>query len=282
MTISSYSKEAATSARGAAREAAPWIEGLARVGYAAKGVVYLVIGLLAAKAAFGSGGRTTDQHGAIRSILVQPFGRIMLGIVAAGLIGYALWRFVSAATDAERNGGDLKGIALRIGDAWRGLVYGALGVEAMRLLTGSATKAGGSTPDHWTARVMQVPMGRWIVGLAGAGIVIYAIYQLYVAVVGDVRKHLDLSSLDAHSSTVAVGLGRFGVGARALIFGVVGWFFIRAARRYDPREASDISDALRIMEESSGVALLGGVAIGLMAYGLFQLVKARYRRISVA
>ncbi|MGI9076710.1 MAG: DUF1206 domain-containing protein, partial [Gemmatimonadaceae bacterium] len=211
----------------------------------------------------------------------QPFGRIMLGIIATGLLGYALWRFVSAATDAERDGSDMKGIALRIGDAWRGLVYGALGVEAMRLLTGSASRAGSSTPDHWTARVMQVPMGRWIVGVAGAGVIAYGIYQLYLAIAGEVRKHLDLSSLNADSRKVALGLGRFGIGARALIFGVVGWYFIRAAQRYDPRQASDISDALRVLEQSSGAALLGGVAIGLMAYGLFQLVKARYRRMGV-
>ncbi|MDQ3517291.1 MAG: DUF1206 domain-containing protein [Gemmatimonadota bacterium] len=281
MTISSYSKEAASSARGAARDAAPWVERLARLGYGAKGIVYLVIGLLAAKAAFGSGGRKIDQYGAIRSILDQPFGRIMLGIVATGLIGYALWRFVSAATDADRHGGDAKGIAFRLGDAWSGLVYGALGVQAMRLLTGTASGGGGATQDHWTARVMQMPMGRWLVGLAGAGVIAYGIYQLYLAVAGDVREHLDLSSLSADTNKVAVGLGRFGIGARAVIFGVVGWFFIRAALQYDPRQASDISDALRILEQSSGAALLGGVAIGLMAYGLFQLVKARYRRIRV-
>jgi len=281
MTISSYSKEVSTSARGAARNAAPWIEKLARVGFGAKGIVYMVIGLLAAKAAFGTGGRTIDQYGAIRSILVQPFGQIMLGIVATGLLGYALWRCVSAATDADRNGGGAKGIAVRVGNAWSGLVYGALGVEAVRLLTGAARRAGGATPDHWTARVMQMPLGRWLVGVAGAGVIAYGIYQLYLAAVGDVSEHLDLSSLNADSKKVAIGLGRFGIGARAVIFGVVGWFFMRAALRYDARQASDISDALRILEQNSGAALLGGVAIGLMAYGLFQLVEARYRRIRV-
>lgn len=282
MGISSYSRQAASSARNVARESAPWIEGLARIGYAAKGTVYFVIGILAAKAAFGTGGRTTDQHGAIRSILAQPFGRIMLGIIAVGLLGYALWRVVSAATDADRNGRDAKGIAHRVGDAWRGLVYGVLGIEAMRLTLGTTGGGGRASLNEWTARVMSVPMGRWLVGLAGAGVIAYSIYQLYKAITGNVRKHIDLSSLDAQSTKVALGLGRFGVGARALIFGVIGWFLVRAATRFDPRQASDISDALRFLEnQSSGSALLGGVAVGLMAYGLFQFVKARYRRISV-
>jgi hypothetical protein len=133
----------------AVHRAAPGIVLLARAGFAAKGIVYVVIGALAARAAFGSGGETTDQRGALRAIAEGPFGKLALLIIGVGLLGYMAWRLAAAATDAEGEGDDPTSVAKRLGQAARGLAYGALGVAAIRLLAGRGERGGDQT-ESWT------------------------------------------------------------------------------------------------------------------------------------
>src|SRR5687768_8000821 len=102
-------REAQDHAEAAVRQARPWVTALGRVGYVACGIVYALVGFLAGQAALGSRGDTTDAHGALGSILEAPFGRLLLGLIAAGLVGYALWRFLQAALDTDNEGSDLKG-----------------------------------------------------------------------------------------------------------------------------------------------------------------------------
>jgi len=281
-TMSAGPERAVAGAVGAAHEAAPWIERLARVGYAAKAVVYFTVGLLAAQAAFGAGGQTTDQRGALRTIMAQPMGRTLMAIIAAGLFGYAVWRLISAVTDAERKGSEAKGIALRVGMAVRALAYAALGVEALRLVMGAGS-SGGQGTQHWTARLLTMPMGRTLVLLAGAGVIAYGIYQLYRAYAAKLSKQLDLSPLTPEASTWVVRLSRFGIGARGVVFTIIGWFLVRAGMERDASEAGGLGEALATLERQGyGPWLLGIVALGLIAYALYELVNARYRRISVA
>jgi hypothetical protein len=261
-----------------AREVAPWIVRTARLGFAAKGLVYLVIGLLALFAAVGKGGRTTDAHGALRVIGDAAAGRFALGLVGVGLLGYALWRLLAAASDAERRGSNAKGIALRLGQAGRGLVYGSLGVEALRLLAAS-TRANGNRAEHWTARVLDAPFGRWAVAAAGAAVVAYGLYQLYRAALKDPRKHLDLADAGAGAAAWVDRLGRFGIAARGVVFVIIGWFLVRAAMQRAPERAGGIDDSLALLAaQPYGRLLLGVVAAGLGAYGAYQLANARYRR----
>jgi hypothetical protein len=267
---------------GGARAAAPWLERFARVGYVAKGVVYIVIGILAARAAFGAGGRTTGSRGAMETIVDQPFGRVMLAVIAVGLLGYAIWQLIAAAADTERKGSEPKGLALRAGQAGRALIYASLALSAVRLTMGERGGDGGgdAAAEGWTARLMAVPFGRWLVGLVGVGIIGYGFYQLYRAYRAKVRKHLDLSRAGATEAEWIVRLGRFGIGARGIVFGIIGWFLVRAAMEYDPQRASGLGGALATLERQQyGPWLLGIVALGLVAYGLYQLANARYRRI---
>lgn len=172
-----------TAVREAAHEARPWVERLARLGYAAKGVVYVLIGGLALQAALGPGGKTTDPQGALRTILHQPFGAFLLGVVALGLAGYALWRFAQAFLDAENKGRDAKGIVKRIGYGLSGIAYSALAVTAVGLIRGTRDRgasSGASTQD-WTARFMEQPFGRWLVALAAMIVLAIAANALYVA-----------------------------------------------------------------------------------------------------
>ncbi len=133
----------------AAREAQPWVERLGRFGLATKGLVYLLIGGLAAMAAFGPGGMTTDQRGVLAWLLEQPLGRPLLALVTVGLFGYALWRFVEAGLDTENKGTDPSGLAIRAGFVVSGLLYAGLGVTAARLVIGGAGDVGGGLALLW-------------------------------------------------------------------------------------------------------------------------------------
>lgn len=276
---------AAAGAENTARQIAPWIERLARVGYAAKGLVYVLIGGLAARAALGAGGRTTDSGGALTAIHESAFGTFTLVVVALGLLGYAAWRVIAAATDAEGKGNDAKGIANRVGGAFRGLLYVGLALQALRLVRGGSGSGSGGDgrAEDWTARLMAAPFGRWLVAAAALGIIAYAFYQLYRAYASKVRKHLDLGRLSAEAQRLVVAVGRFGIGARGVVFLVIGWFLLRAARQADASQASGMSEALRTLErQPNGKWLLALVGLGFVSYGLYEFVNARYRRIAVA
>src|SRR5215212_3157574 len=173
------------------------IERLARLGYVSIGVVYVIAGLLAAAAGLGSGGSTRGQQGAFAFILHQPFGRVILAVIALGLTGYSLWRFIDGFADSEGRGGDAKGIAVRIGSAARGVFYAAIAIEVIRMI---AHRGGGKGSDanakHWTARLLDdAPFGRILVMAAGLAFVGAGAYQLYKAFGAKLSKRLHLDSL---------------------------------------------------------------------------------------
>lgn len=258
-------------------EAATWLVRFGRLGYAAKGIVYVVVGFLATLAATGNGGSTTDSKGALRAIGDAPFGRITLVVVAVGLLGYAAWRLVSAATDAEGRGDQASSIAVRVADAIRGLGYGSLGFWTLKLLTQDRVTNGNETRAA-TSRIMELPGGRLIVIAAGLAFVGYAFYQVYKAMSGKFLKRLDLSSAGASASTWIERLGKFGIVARAAVMGMIGVLIARAGWTYDPSKAGGVSKSLyAIASQTNGQLIFAAVALGLIAFGLFQIVTAHYR-----
>lgn len=268
----------------AKREAIPWVVWLARFGYAAKGVVYLVVGALALQAAIGSGGSTTGPEGALQRIGQQPFGQVLLILVAIGLFGYALWRLVQAWVDPEVVGSDMKGVAQRTGYAISGISYSFLGVVALRLVMGAAAAAGGDNQQtqDWTARLMALPFGRWLVGLIGLAVIGVGLFQIYYGYQAKFRKHLKLQEMSQATETWATRAGRFGYMARGVVYAIIGGFLINAARQFDPDQVGGIGEALaELAQQPYGPWLLGIVALGLIAYSLFAFVDARYRRIYV-
>lgn len=270
--------------RRTAQEAAPWIQRLARLGYAARGVVYVVVGGLAAQAALSRAERPEGSEGALLTILRQPGGKALLGVVALGLAGYVLWRLVQALLDPEHKGSEAKGIATRIGYLLSALLHAGLTVEAVRLLRGTGGGAGGDQrAAHWTATALDQPLGRWLVGLAGAGIIAFGLYELYRGITIDFGERLELSRQDPATRQRIIRLGRAGYMARGVVFGIIGWFVVQAALRYDPQQAQGLEGALlTLRNQAYGPWLLGAVALGLIAYGLFQLVNARFRSIRPA
>ncbi|MEO7368133.1 MAG: DUF1206 domain-containing protein [Gemmatimonadaceae bacterium] len=264
----------ATSETPAIEQGATWLVRLGRLGYIAKGVVYIVVGFLAVEAAVGAGGGTTDTQGALRVIGDAPFGKVLLFTVAIGLLGYAVWRLVSALVDGEGRGDKPSSIMLRTGDALRGLAYGSLGVWTIRYLSqgyAESTDRARAT----TRRALDFPAGRWLVIAGGLGIIGYALYQLYRAVTKKFLKRLDLSSASARTRTLIEHLGGFGVAARAIVFGMIGLLIARAGWTFNASEAGGIEKSLDAIAEYR--FLFPTVAVGLIAFGILQLATARYR-----
>ena len=259
---------------------APWVERLARVGFAAKALLYITVGLLAAQAGLGRGGRVTDAHGALRVMYGVTLGRALLLVVAAGLLGYAVWRLVEAIADPERRGTGLKGIALRIGFAARGLFHGALGIAALRLATGDLSGRSTGHTRYWTARAFELPGGELLVLVAAAGIIGYGIYQFYRAYAPKLGRNLRLGQLPGGTAGWVVGVSRFGLAARGVVFCLIGSFLVQAALEHDAGEAGGIRESLGILA-GIGRWPFVVVALGLVAYGVYELVNARYRRIVV-
>lgn len=265
-------------------ETKPWIERLARAGFAAKGVVYLLIGTLALLAAAGAGGETTDTRGALGVLLRQPLGRVLLGLLAAGLAGYALWRAVTALADPEAGGrAGWKRIVVRIGYAASAFAHAALAWEAARLALALGSAGGGDGARDRTADLMAAPLGPWLVGFVALALAGYAVAQIRRGLRGDIDRQLDLGRLGADERRLVVRAARTGLVARGVVFLIIGGFLAKAALEHDPSEAGGLREALHFLREQPYAPfLLGGVALGLAAYGAFQLVRARYRVITTA
>ena len=268
------------------REVSPFMEHFARLGYAAKGVVYLIVGGLAAMVAGGMGGQTTGSHGAMETLAHQPFGRVMLAIIAAGLSGYSLWQFIRAVEDPEGAGDDAKGISKRIGYFCSGVGHLFLIFYALTIIIGyggSGDASGNESARSLSGQAMNYPLGRWAVGVVGAGIVCYGCYQLFRAFKGKLDKQLRLYRIRAEAQGAVVTVSRFGIAARGIVFGIVGVFLIIAAKNYNPHEARGVGGALHALEEQAyGPWLLAIVALGLIAYGIYEFIRAFYRQIKPA
>jgi hypothetical protein len=263
-----------------AGDTAPWVERLARIGYAAKAVLYITVGLLAAQAGLGQGGRTVDTQGALRVVHHATFGRVGLIVVAAGLLGYAVWRVVEGVVDPDHRGSDAKGLALRASLVGRGVLHGALGITALRL---AARKRPGPHHDqtrHWTEVAFGLPAGNLLVWLAALAIAGYGFYQLYRAYASKLGRQLTLDELDAGTTRWVVGVSRFGIAARGIVFCLIGFLMARAAAGHDAAQAGGLRKSMDLLA-GIGRWPFVVVALGLVAYGVYELVNARYRRIRV-
>ena len=252
-------------------------EALARAGFVARGLVYGIIGLLAFDLAVGHGGKITNQQGAMRTLKQQPFGHLLLVLLAVGLGGYAMWRLFRAILGHGPEGTD-RGIE-RLGALGSGIVYAVFCAIAVTLLIGSKSGSSGNAKQT-TSGVFGWPAGHWLVGIAGLVMIGVAVYQL---IRGVRRKFLGDSKTEQMPRAVKTWIAWFGtVGhvARAIVFALVGVFLLKAAINYKANEAIGLDGALaKLYQQTYGPWILGVVAAGLIAFGLFSLTEARYRRI---
>jgi hypothetical protein len=258
-----------------------WIVAAARFGYLAKAMVYAIIGLLAMLAAAHSGKHIAGSHGAFMVVLGQPLGRMLLGILAAGLGAYALWRLTQAVLDTDRRGNHAKGILARLGMLCTGLIYAGLAYSALRIFLGLRSMGSDDQQARsWTALLMSKPFGRWLVAAAGAAVVAVALHEVYVVYRGTFARNLQLSKMSPKTQRFIVRCAQIGHSARAIVFGIIGGFLLEAAVYADARQAKGLGGALHVLErEPYGDWLLAAVATGFLAYAAYLLLLMIYRRI---
>lgn len=250
---------------------------LARMGYSARGVVYLIVGGLAVADAYAPGNESTDTKGALTKILSQPFGDVLLGIVTAGLIGYVIWRIIQAVADVDGHGTDLKGVVVRSGLLASAVTHALLAFFALSLIFGWGTGGGENSTQDWTARLLSKEYGQWLVGGIGALIIGAGLAHIYKGANAQYRKYMNVDQAGRWADPIC----RFGLIARGVVFGIIGGFLIVAAVHFSSGEARGLTGALNTLEmQPYGPFLLGIVALGLVAFAIYSFIEAAYRRIN--
>ena len=259
----------------------PWVDRIARTGYVAKGVVYVTIGVLALREDLGDAGAATGPVGAMRSIGPHPLDSALLVVLAVGLVGYALWKLVQGVMDPDDKGSDAHGILRRVGYVGSGLIHGGLAFIAVQSIFGAED----TSEDAMAISTMayQPPLGQILVGLVGLVVVGVGLYQLYAAYGVKFRDELRSDLMSDVEVRWVTFVGCVGTAARALAIGVAGAFVVLAAYQFDPSEVRGLGEALKLIhQQPSGSYMLGAVAVGLIIYGTFMFLVARYRRIEPA
>ena len=253
------------------------LETAGRVGYAFKGVLYVLLGVLAVDTAL-EGGDTEGQQGALAAVAESPFGGVLLTVLGIGLAAYALWRLAMAVLDPEREGSDAEGWAHRIGYAISGVAYGSLAFAAYRIVQGGGGgEENGAEQGAQTA--LSLPGGRGVLALVAIAVLGYGVYELVRAKRASFMDKLALSGEGAQHRQSVERLGRAGLAARGVVYSIIGFLLGTAALRADPDEAVGLDGALSALRDQPyGAVLLGLVGLGLAAYGLYCWVNARYRR----
>jgi hypothetical protein len=257
---------------------ARWFEWLARAGLVARGAIYAIIGVLALEMAFGSGGKTTNQTGALSEIAQQPGGKILLVLMAIGLFGYAFWRLLRAAVGhgpEETDDGKerLKGLD-------SGIAYASLFVTCLSILFSSGSSGGSGSPDKATGGVLGWPGGQVIVVIAGLVLIGVGLYQGYEGVKKKFLEKSKTEQMSEKTENAFTTLGIAGHLARMVVFVLIGYFLAKAAIDFDPDKAVSVDGALAAVAKASyGKVLLGIVAAGTIAFGAYSIADARYRRV---
>jgi len=255
----------------------PQFEWLARAGLVARGVIYAIVGVLAIQVAAGSGGKTTDQQGALATIAKQSFGEVLLALMAVGLAGYAIWRLLRAALGHGPEASD--DTKERIAGFASGISYAILCATTISILIGSSSGGSGS-PQKASGGVLGWPGGQVLVIIAGLILLVVAAEQAYK---GITRKFLEQSKTEQMSEGTKKAftvLGVVGHLSRTVVFGLIGYFLIKSAIDYQPKEAVGLDGALTALQKAAyGPVLLGIVAAGLIAFAAYSIADARYRKV---
>lgn len=261
-------------------DARPWWRRLVRVGYAAKGVIYLLIGAFALQLALGDGGRLTDSNGVLDYITGLPLGTPLLGLIGIGLVAYAFWQIADALAGPVKADG-AKGVATRVFTAVRGGIYGVLGWKALQLAMGDGGGArSGSGTEGVAQDALALPFGDWALVVAGLGLAAYGIHQGWKAWQGRLDHDMDWQRMRREGLGWVQRVGQAGLGGRGVVFVVMGVMLARAGADRDASDAAGTAEALgMLLTQPFGAWLLALTAVGLVCYGVWQLLHARYARL---
>lgn len=254
---------------------------MVRAGFVARALTYGVIGGITLALAVGAGSAPAapNQQGALALIAGAPLGRVAVAAAAAGLLAYALWKLNQAVFGRGPEGGGGPGVEDRIANAAGGIAYLIFSAVAVRILFGGSSGSS-SAPSQATAGVLGWPAGPVIVAIAGGALIAISAYQAYDAWRGRFAQDSKLSEMSPLERRLFMVLGRVGLIARALVFMLVGYFLVKAAIDFNPRDAVGLDGVLaRVHRQPFGPWLLGVVAAGLLVFATYSLLEARYRRL---
>jgi hypothetical protein len=264
----------------------PSIVKLGRVGWLAKGIVYLLAGALAlvvVARSFGwstavTGNKEASPTGAIKEVAHSSGGPLLLVALAVGMFLYALWRLATAVLPGST---DAEGLATRIGYGVSAILYTTFGVTAISLARSRAAKANGNkTVSDMTSRLMQHTSGRWLIGIAGVVVIGAGLYRVVKGLKSDVTDDIDMSGMSAARRRWTRRLGAGGEVGRGIAMGLIGFFLVRAAVTFKAAEATGLDGALRRLAlEPWGVLVVAGVGVGFIAYGLHCVTTFTRRRL---
>ena len=264
-----------------ATELSTWERWIAHAGYVSEGVLYLLIGTFALLATLDTSQRPKGPQGVLIRLNLTAPGKLFLVAVALGLASFVTWQLLIAIRDPghRRERGQRSRQIIRLGHLLNGALHSVLVIEAMRILFGFGGSAGSErTQKEWIARAFGMPLGRYAVGIVGIGISLYGLYQWYRAVTRDKDSRVDLARTRLRPIMDAFGM--FGLLSRGVLFAVIGIYLTRAASRGHPQYAVGLASALgTLRQQRYGEWVLGTVAVGLMTYGLLQIIKEPYRRL---
>jgi len=258
----------------------PLLELLERLGYVVRGALYAVMGLLALALALGSGGgQATDLSGSLVVLVGNPFGKLVLVVVAVGLTAYSVWGFVRAIYDPLHRGSDVSGYAARLGFVTSALSYLAIVIFALQILGGAGGGSGDST-QKTIASVLIHPAGGLLTVIIGLVAIAIAFGQFLEAYKATFKKDLKGAEMTTSERDLAIGLGRFGMFARGVTFLVIGWFLVQAGIHHDAGQAQGFGGAFAfLLGQPFGRLLLGIIALGFVALGLHSFACARWIRL---
>jgi hypothetical protein len=273
--------DAADDARSVARRAADSeaIDWLARWGLAARGIIYLVVALLAVALAAGRHDQQPTSQGALLAVAHEPLGTVLLALLASGLGAQACWRVLRAIVPPLGGRRGPRGAGARVADLGRAVFYGVLAAVAVELLVGR-TPADVNTnrvEQDWTGRMLHWPGGRILVVVVGAGIVVGGVVVTWRGITGRFGRDLRMSDEPRRVRATVATMAKVGITARSVVAVLIGAFLVEAAVTFDPARSTGIDGALeRLRHHAYGTALLVLVAVGLAAYGVYSFAEARY------
>jgi hypothetical protein len=266
-----------TSARARRASDSPAVRGLARAGLLARGIIYLLIGLVAILVALGRSNRQADQQGALQLLAGKPYGLVALVLLGIGFAGYALWRLSEAAFGVT---GDGRGAGPRLKSLARAVIYAFFAFLTFEVIAGRATGSQTQKQQDITAKVMEHAGGRWLVGIAGLIVVICGLVLVMEGIKRKFMKYLQTAQMSRRTRKVVEILGVVGTIARGVVFGIAGILVIDAAVTHDVGQSGGIDKALlTLRDQPFGEFLLALAAIGLIVFGIYGLCEARWRKV---
>ncbi len=249
---------------------------MARAGYGARGVVFLMVAALALFSGFA--GAEPDTNSVLETLLQQPFGRIWIGLIGLGLAGFVVWRLAQSLANADGQDDDAKGYAIRAALFGSAITYAGLAMTSILMALQMSNGSGGSGGEEGIAAwVMSQPFGRYLAGIIGIGFIIGGIVTAMKGIKRSFGRYLEL---DAEKNSPAVLISIYGLVARGVVFGIIGVLFLYAAFNVNPEQAGGMAKAMAWLRELPfGGIIYAVVAVGLAAFGIYNFVEARYRRI---